>query len=85
MNLFELMRTGQFEMMMSGNNALVSEYYSVLYDIYENEFTMYNKRELEIMGYENCIVEYNGKLVDCINYIREIKEKRGENNHELIK
>ena len=76
MNLFELMRTGQFEMMMSGNNALVSEYYSVLYDIYENEFTMYNKRELEIMGYENCVVEYNGKLVDCINYIRKIKESR---------
>ena len=85
MDLFDFIRAGQFEMVMSGDRVLVSEYYSVLYDIYENEFTMYNARELEIMGYENCIVEYNGKLVDCINYIREIKEKRGENNHELIK
>ncbi len=73
MDLFDLIRAGQFEMMMSGDKVLVSEYYSVLYDINECEFTMYNNRELEIMGYENCIVEYYGKLVDCINYIREIK------------
>ena len=85
MDLFDIVRAGQFEMMMSEDKVLVSEYYSVLYDIYENEFTMYNKRELEIMGYENCVVEYNGKLVDCINYIREIKEKRGEDSYELIK
>ena len=76
MDLFDIIRAGQFEMVMSGNQVLVSEYYSVLYDIYKNEFTMYNRRELEIMGYENCVVEYHGKLVDCINYIREIKENR---------
>ena len=78
MDLFDIVRSGQFEMIMSGDKVLVSEYYSVLYDIYKNEFTMYNKRELEIMGYENCVVEYYGKLVDCINYIREIKEKEIE-------
>ena len=49
MDLFDIVRSGQFEMIMSGDKVLVSEYYSVLYDIYKNEFTMYNKRELEII------------------------------------
>ena len=44
MDLFDIIRAGQFEMVMSGNQVLVSEYYSVLYDIYKNEFTMYYNR-----------------------------------------
>ena len=36
MDLFDIVRAGQFEMIMSGDEVLVSEYYSVLYEIIKN-------------------------------------------------